>query len=322
MALAATWPAVARLMFASGFVKLASGDATWSSLRALDAHFETQPLPVGLSVALHFGPAWLRTCGAALTLVVELVLPFAILLGTVGRRIAAAGFASLMVLVALTGNYGFFNLLTIALVVPLLDDALLERALRAMRVNVGTAVDAVQTTVWRRLSQVAPSVQAALGALMLASTLGARVPLPDPIASLHLASPYGLFAVMTTERPIVIFEGTDDGETWRAYDYRYQSGDPSRSPAQCFPHMPRLDWMIWFAGLADPEGTPWITAVERGLLEARPDVLALFGRDPFDGSRPRRVRAVRYLYTFAPPDADDAWTRTDRAPYGPERGAP
>ena len=114
-----------------------------------------------------------------------------------------------------------------------------------------------------------------------------------------------------------MFEGTSDGAEWRAYDYRHQSGELSRGPSQCIPHMPRLDWMIWFAGLGDFESNVWITAVERGLLEARPDVLALFGTDPFHGERPHQVRAVRYFYRFAPPGDRDWWVRTDRMPYGP-----
>lgn len=74
--------------------------------------------------------------------------------------------------------------------------------------------------------------------------------------------------------------------------------------------------MVWFAGLSD-RAEPWTLALERALLEARPDVLALFGHDPFDGRAPRYVRTVRYLYSFAPPGDEDWWLRTDRAPYGP-----
>ena len=312
------WVLIGRLMFASGFVKLASGDEAWSSLRALDDHFETQPLPVGLSYLLHFGPRWVRTLGVIFTFLVELLLPFAIPFGVLGRRMAAAGFIALMALIALTGNYGFFNLLTIALTIPLLDDALLERLLpKRLFARLGRRGDAERSRRAERGRLALGSVHVALGAAALVSTLGMRVPLPEMVTSLRLASSYGLFAAMTTERPIVVFEGLRDGGEWRAYDYRYQSGDPARGPSQCIPHMPRLDWMIWFAGLSDFEGNGWIAAVERGLLEARPDVLALFARDPFHGERPASVRAVRYFYRFAPPGDPDWWVRTDRMPYGP-----
>ena len=38
--------------------------------------------------------------------------------------------ASLQLLIMLTGNYGFFNLLTLVLIVNLLDDSYLEQVLR------------------------------------------------------------------------------------------------------------------------------------------------------------------------------------------------
>lgn len=319
LALLATWLLVGRLMFASGYVKLASGDDAWSSLRALDYHFETQPLPTLAGYAMHFAPAFVRTFGVVLTFVVELVLPFAILAGTLGRRITAAGFALLLLTIAITGNFGFFDFLTLALTLSLVDDALLARALRRFAFTAQTGGPSRA----RIGVGVLACAQASLGSIALLSTLGARPDLPDAVVAIdtacdpfRVANGYGLFAVMTRDRPIVVFEGSEDGETWREYDYRWQSGDPARAPAVCMPHMPRVDWMVWFAGLGDgPE--PWIVATEQALLEARPDVLALFGRDPFDGRAPRFVRTVRYRYVFAALGDRDWWVRSDRAPYGP-----
>lgn len=319
LALPALWLLVGRLMLASGYVKIASGDDAWRSLEALDYHFETQPLPTLAGYAMHFAPPFVRHAGVVLTFVVELVLPFAIPFGMLGRRIAALGFAILLVTIALTGNYGFFDFLALALTLSLLDDELLARAARGR--FFGAAARA------RSRADLATSglalAQVLLAVLALLSTLGARPYLPEALVSLdtaadpfRVANGYGLFAVMTRERPIVIFEGSEDGVEWSAYDYRWQSGDPARAPAVCMPHMPRLDWMIWFAGLrGEPE--PWITATEVGLLEARPAVLSLFGRDPFAGRRPHFVRAVLYDYAFAAPGDPDWWTRSDRRPFGP-----
>ena len=253
----------------------------------------------------------------ALTFVVELVLPWAIVLGTLGRRIAASAFALLLAIIAITGNYGFFDLLALALVISLVDDDALAHLRRV-------APEASRPPVPpRAVVGVLACAQMLLGVLALLSTLGARASFPGAVIAIdeaadpfRVANGYGLFAVMTRERPIVIFEGSEDGETWREYDYRWQSGDPARPPAVSTPHMPRLDWMIWFAGLrGEPEG--WIVATEIGLLEARPDVLALFGSDPFEGRRPRYVRSVRYDYRFAPRGQSDWWIRSERAAFGP-----
>jgi hypothetical protein len=319
LALFALWLLLGRLMFASGFVKLASGDDAWWSLEALDYHFETQPLPTLGGYAMHFAPTWMRHGGVIFTFIVELVLPFAILAGTLGRRIAAGGFTLLMLVIGATGNYGFFDLLALALTLSLVDDELIVRVGRVPFFGAASPERSVSSIVIGALA----SAQMLLGTLALLSTLGVRPYFPESLVALdtavdpfRVANGYGLFAVMTRDRPIVIFEGSEDGETWHEYDFRWQSGDPARAPAVSMPHMPRLDWMIWFAGLrGEPE--PWITQTEIGLLEARPDVLALFGTDPFEGRRPRFVRAMRYDYAFAEPGDPDWWVRSDREPFGP-----
>jgi hypothetical protein len=323
-ALFALWFLITRLMFASGYVKLASGDEAWRSLRALDYHFETQPLPTLAGYALHFGPSIVRSCGVLMTFVVELGLPFAVLFGARGRRVAARGFALLLVVIAVTGNYGFFDWLALALTVALVDDETIEHVIAKVRGGFRVTVErlAVHRLV-RVRSALAAACQFLLATLVLCMTLGLSEWIPEPVRAVadavepfRLANHYGLFAVMTRDRPIVIFEGSDDGVTWREYDYRWQSGDPARAPAVCMPHMPRVDWMAWFAGLNDqPE--PWTIATEIGLLEARPQVLELFGRDPFEGRAPRYVRSVRYRYAFAPWGDEDWWVRFDRHEYGP-----
>ncbi len=305
IALFAMWLLVGRLMFASGWVKLASGDPAWRTLTALDFHFETQPLPTLVGYAMHFAPSFFRVSGVVMTFVVELVLPSGIAFGTLGRRIAAVGFASLLLVIAITGNYGFFDFLALALTISLVDDDALR--FRFTRPD-GASPHAIT---------IVAGAQTLFALLALGGTLGVGTLVPQAMDPFRVANHYGLFAVMTQERPIVIFEGSEDGVTWREYDYRWQSGDPSRAPAACMPHMPRLDWMVWFAGLGGGEPEPWIVRTEIALLEARPDVLALFGRDPFDGRAPRFVRTIRYDYAFAPPGDRDWWARSDGQPYGP-----
>ena len=47
---------------------------------------------------------------------------------------------------------------------------------------------------------------------------------------LHLVSPYGLFAVMTTVRDEIVIQGSNDGVEWRDYEFRYKPGDIMRRP--------------------------------------------------------------------------------------------
>jgi lipase maturation factor 1 len=120
-----------RLMFMSGVVKLLSNDPTWWNLTALTIHYETQPLPTWLGWYAHQLPVWVHKLSVAVMFVIELAAPFLIFCGRRARQWACGAFVLLMLLISLTGNYCFFNLLTVTLCVLLLDDAFLLRFLPA-----------------------------------------------------------------------------------------------------------------------------------------------------------------------------------------------
>ena len=131
------------------------------------------------------------------------------------------------------------------------------------------------------------------------------------VAPFHSLNAYGLFAVMTTERPEIVLEGSQDGEHWTPYAFRWKPGDPDRPPRFCTPHLPRLDWQMWFAALGgDCRSQPWFLAFERRLLEGSPEVLGLLRDDPFAGKPPRLLRARLYRYRFTG-RGDRAWWRRE-----------
>ena len=104
-----------RLMFFSGMVKLLSGDITWRNLTALTYHYYTQPLPTPLAWYMQQLPEWCQKISVGLVFVIELVVPFLFFAPKRLRHIAAGLTIALQVLILLTGNYTFFNLLTIFL---------------------------------------------------------------------------------------------------------------------------------------------------------------------------------------------------------------
>ncbi|XP_012264453.2 lipase maturation factor 2-like [Athalia rosae] len=112
-----------RLMFSSGVVKLTSGCPTWWGLEALNVHFESQCIPTALAWYAHHLPTWflrLTTVGAN---VFELVIP--LLFFFPNRKVRITAFylqVFLQLNIIATGNYNFFNLLTICLCISLLDD--------------------------------------------------------------------------------------------------------------------------------------------------------------------------------------------------------
>lgn len=320
---------VCRLFLLSGLVKLTSGDPAWRDLSAMSFHHWTQPLPGPLAPFVHALPAWVHVGETLATLAIELGLPLLVFAPPPFRRAAAAGFLGLLVAINATGNYGFFPLLAAVLCIPLLDDAVWRR-LPGLR-SLPPAVEAPPATAGRC------ALALAAVALVLLLTTGAAlrrlsVPLPGAWRSLlALAAPlgsfhaYGLFAVMTKDRPEIEIEGSRDGETWLPYEFRWKPDRTSEPPPFVPLHMPRLDWQMWFAALGDCAATGWFVAFERRLLEGEPTVLALLARDPFAGEPPRQLRTARYRYRFA--DAEtrrrtgDWWTREPLGAYCPTLAA-
>ena len=115
-----------RLLFASGIVKLTGGDKTWWALTATTYHYQSQCLPTPLAYYAHWVPAWLHKLSTALVYMfmsgtgILFFSPFRF-----HRLVAFVIQVGLQVLIALTGNYNFFNLLTIVLCFGLIDDRFL-----------------------------------------------------------------------------------------------------------------------------------------------------------------------------------------------------
>ncbi|XP_068673133.1 lipase maturation factor 2-like [Montipora foliosa] len=112
-----------RLMFCSGIVKLSSRCPTWWGLTALDWHYESQCIPTPLAWYAHQLPKWFQRLSIVLTYVILIALSWLFFIPVRSLRIFS--FYSqifFQVLIILTGNYNFFNLLAIALLLSILDD--------------------------------------------------------------------------------------------------------------------------------------------------------------------------------------------------------
>jgi hypothetical protein len=127
-------------------------------------------------------------------------------------------------------------------------------------------------------------------------------PLPTaPVAALYpsrIANRYGLFAVMTRGRYEIEFQGSDDGQNWMPYPFRYKPQDLSKAPGIYAPYQPRFDWNLWFASLGSWRENPIVLSTEERLLSNSPDVLQLFAGNPFGGTPPKQIRAVLWQYWF------------------------
>lgn len=322
----ALWWLLLRLIFRSGYVKLASGDPTWADLSALTYHYWTQPLPNVIAWYVNLLPEWFHTISCLGMFAIEFGAPLLILVPRPwARRAAAVAIATLMVLIGLTGSYGFFNLLTVVLCIPLLDDAWLRYRSRRASDHATVPPEKWRWSVWPGVGPALVLVVTSI--VFFAGTFGQRAPRwLKPIYPLSTFNNYGLFAVMTTQRREIRIEGSRDGESWEPYVFPYKPGPVDRPPAQAAPHQPRLDWQMWFAALGDHRRNPWLASLMRRLLEGEPSVLGLFESTPFDGDPPLQVRAV--IYRYEPSTWSERaktghwWSRDDRMLYAPVLGRP
>ncbi|MBV9463454.1 MAG: lipase maturation factor family protein, partial [Verrucomicrobiae bacterium] len=320
---------VFRLMFESGMVKLVSGDPSWRHFTALSYHYETQPLPTPLAWWFHHAPHGFQTASAVGILAIEVGAPFLILGPRRLRHFACFAFCGLQLLILLTGNYGFFNLLTIALTLTLLDDGFWPESWKA-RLRAGDddeTLDSGAPAQPRASRWPGPLIWPVAAVIVALSTAGLinvlRIDVDWPewvqtaygrAAAFRSVNSYGLFAVMTTDRDEVVVEGSNDGVNWLQYGFKFKPGDPNRAPPFVAPHMPRLDWQMWFAALGDYRQQRWFLRFCGRIMEGSPEVLALLDRNPFGDKPPRYLRAVLYHYAFSDPETsrrNGAWWRRE-----------
>jgi len=326
-----------KLMWLSGAVKLASGDPGWWDGMAMTFHYETQPLPNGLSWYAHHLPVVWHRLETWLTVGIELLLPLAVFLGRWGRRVGAVGFAAVLGVLFVTGNYGFFQLLSLALCVMWLDDVDVRRfvpeRLSAWVESAGREPSERARGAREALVGVAAVVILGAGALQGAGRLRYEPPVPDAVAEavrslrpFRSVNSYGLFANMTETRPEVRIEVSSDGRDWVEWPLPHKPGRLDRRPSQIAPHMPRLDWQLWFAALSDCRRNPWVPALMQRLGEGSPEVVALMGPYPLDAP-PRFLRAQVAEYAFSEPGSPEAeagqwWVARKVRPYCPAVRAP
>jgi hypothetical protein len=294
-----------RLMFYSGAVKLLSHDPSWHNLTALHFHYETQPLPTPLAWYMEQLPMWFQQLSTAFTFFAELIVPFLFFAPKPIRRVAAWIVLALQTLILLTGNYTFFNLLAIILTLFLFVE---PKPAPSGRVHLAVDIALV----------------AFIGIVSGCVTLQMfSVDMPGESAVLRAAEPlrivnsYGLFAVMTTERPEIVVEGSNDGATWLAYEFPYKPGDLRRAPPIVAPHQPRLDWRMWFAALGNYQSNRWFVSFMLRLLQGEPSVVRLLQYNPFPNAPPKFIRARVYQYHFTKFGQPGWWTREERGLYFP-----
>src|SRR6266516_2130687 len=291
-----------KLVVMSGVVKLTSGDDCWWNLTALDYHYWSQPLPTIFGWWADQHPEWFKHFSVGFCMAVEIIAPFFIWAPRRPRLIAAGLMIFLQLVIALTGNYCFFNLLTLALCLLLIDDGVVASPRDARMFRTAKPLqDYLSTSSAIIVLIVTLPINGWL--VFTAFKPDAAWPRTLAFAYQHLepfriVNGYGLFRVMTKDRREIMVEGSTDGIDWLPYEFKWKPGDVNRAPGWCAPHQPRLDWQMWFAALGTPEQNPWFVRLAICLLKGKTDVTRLFAHDPFPNQPPRYIRAILYRYRF------------------------
>src|SRR5437867_6055681 len=198
-----------KLMLMSGVVKLTSGDDCWWNLTALDYHYWSQPLPTVFAWWADKSPEWFKHFSVAFCLVVEIIVPVFICAPRRPRLLAARLMIFLQIVIAVTGNYCFFNLLTIALCLLLIDDAVVASLCR------GALLRRIRSTATQRRAYNGLSRYAAIAVIIVTLPINAWLIFtafkPDTewprllavaygrVETFRIVNGYGLFRVMTKD---------------------------------------------------------------------------------------------------------------------------
>jgi hypothetical protein len=262
---------------------------------------------------------------------IELVAPFFMFFNRPLRTVGALLIITLQASIAATGNYTFLNFLSIVLCIPLLDDQVLRYVFpQGLASKIQQCLDErPQGKFKSKLSIALTTLVIALLAFQCLATFTRQAFFAQPITFIaselepfRLINSYGMFAVMTTTRPEIIFEGSNDGTNWLAYEFPVKAGDLKRPLPWVEPHQPRLDWRLWFAAM-EPAGpaNPWVIAFIKRLLEGSQDVDSLLAYNPFPNKPPRYIRTTVYDYHFTDykmrKQTGNLWWRDSKRTYLP-----
>ena len=208
--------------------------------------------------------------------------------------------------IMLTGNYNFFNLLTMLLCLFLFDDRQLRRVLpRGLAARI-KAQRAAPGRVRRRAGDARRPHRRAGGAEPRSArrSPGAVCPIAGWLTE--------ALAPLLHRQPVRPLRHDDDdaaGDRHRGLRRRTDLArirvplqarpDRRARPTWNIPHQPRLDWQLWFAASQGAGQNRWIEGLLSGCSRAARTCSALFAQQPVPRAPPKYVRAQLYDYRFA-----------------------
>ncbi|MEO6873904.1 MAG: lipase maturation factor family protein [Opitutaceae bacterium] len=307
-----------RVMFESGIAKLLSGEPRWWNLTAMDVLYETAPSPTLLGYLDHQLPHFWHVGELILTFAAELLAPLlAVFAGRRGRWIAFGLWSALQAGIQLTCNFGWLNTASFALGFVLFDDQMLASAARTLRLNRLSQFISVRAVafavpplaLWRRYGlRLALGIHFYLTLVVFAVVAGLpsngvtdlfTKPLRLAFGGFGSANVYQLYAKLDPFHLVVEFVGSDDGgRSWLPYEFRYFPQRLDRVSPFMAPYFARFEAALQIQVITRDQPTVLYELVVKQLLRQNPEVLRLFGNNPFPHGPPQMIRTPGYRYQF------------------------
>lgn len=306
-----------RTEMGAGLIKV-RGDKAWKDLTALYYHHETQPMPNPLSRLFHHMPKVVLRQGVVFSHFVQLIAPLFLFAPQPLASVAGVLIILHQLILVVAGNYSWLNWLTILLGVLAINDPFTTPA-QELR------------PLWFE------SLQWGIG-------LGTLVLSYRPLLNLfsrqqkmnycwnrfHLVGAYGAFGSVTKKRYEIVVEGSDDGISWKEYEFKGKPTRLDKIPRQYAPYHLRLDWMMWFLPFSVLAGEheiyvmehePWFLRLIQKLLSNDKSILKLLSVNPFPARPPRFIRCRYYHYQFTSREekkiSGNIWKRSLMGEYLP-----
>lgn len=283
MAMWAIWILNFRFWFSMGMVKLLHAGDGGIGLGFLDGYFPNQPMPTPAAWHFAYFPEWLRSSMGALVLFAELILPFTLVWKRT-RFLGLIGFAMLSIMMQMTGNFGFLNILCLIMALPLLIGT-------KWGSRVGKWLS--KSERWNRYLRIDPQYQRLRGwprkggmaalqfqillqfvlVVLLFFPVGnkdlnflnyvaynaevvewegnanLKTTLLSPMragSNFRITNPYGVFKRMPSNRREIVFEATADTSSgfWHPYAYHFKPG-AGNPPSWFAPVFPRFEQQLY-----------------------------------------------------------------------------
>lgn len=307
-----------KLMFCMGVVKFLHGMPEWRTGLAMKYFWANQPMPGFLAWYAAQLPDWAQRALTLYTFIVEIPGPFLIFGGSKLRKFYFYATALLQCGIFLTGNYGFFNILTIVISLSLLDFRISAVAAKPIRRTWGvvlfvTLAGWFTCSIWYIYRAILPGEKYLheTSWILLKNAEQAEVPAPIRVAlqlyaAAKVSNPYALFGMIPKYRMEIVVETSADNQTWQKLDFRVRPNKPEKAPISYAPHHWRLDHQMYYESfrIRAPGmqkqysfflGTPWIHGWMRETFLKNQEVSELLAQ-PADRAGSQKFLRFQYVY--------------------------